>query len=142
MFFTLVSHKHTHTYTHAATRSHTHTRIRIRKRDWKCMCVILLLGQLEATFLGNCQLPQFQLRLIGLRLRPQLNLLTKLRETHREIERERGRTPLRGDSNLSDLLLPEQQLGALPPPPTLAHSLAIILSRPLALSLSISLIIG
>lgn len=129
---------HTHTHAHiAATRSHTHTRIQIRKRETGSVCNSILWPTWSHV---SWQLPIatiFQLRLIGLRLRPQLNLLTKLRETPREIVRES--IPPRRDLDLSDLLLPEQQLGALPPPPTLAPSLAIILSRPLALSLALLL---
>lgn len=134
-----------HTHTHSHTRTHAHTlayphAYRYKKRDWKC--VILLLGQLEATFLGNCQLPQYFNYGLSACVCAHNSICWPNRERQRgsKTERERESNTRAGwliaDLDLSDLLLPKQQLGALPPP---AHSLAIILYGPLALSPQCSL---
>lgn len=88
---------HTHTHTHARTSNtqsypHTHT----NKKKRLEVCVILLLGQLEATFLGNCQLPQYFNYGLSACVCAHNSICWPNWEGHRERRREGEHTPARG----------------------------------------------
>lgn len=132
VFHTCFTHTHTHTRT-SNTQSYPHTHTNKKKRLE--VCVILLLGQLEATFLGNCQLPQYFNYGLSACVCAHNSICWPNWEGHRERRREGEHTPARG---FVRLVASRATIGRSPTTTNKAHSLAIILSRPLALSLYLS----
>lgn len=134
VFHTCFTHTHSHTRTHAHTLAYPHAYRYKKKRLEVCNST---LGPTWSHV--SWQLPIatiFQLRLIGMRLRPQLNLLTKPRETEREREQHPRRVAHCGFGFVR-LVASKATIGRSPTTSTFSRNHSLWSSRSLAAMLSL-----